>query len=111
MAENESLDMENSRRMKKVCDAFRTGVSCQEVAAEFERALTRGLRESCKQFLKKGAPFGAFLKSRDNPQALRELLRKVRGHDYARLLVEAAAACGPTERDCVAGWIGAVLGG
>jgi hypothetical protein len=109
MAENESLDIDKSNRMKKVCDAFHTGASCQAVAAELERAITRGLRESCKQFLKKDAPFGAFLNNRDNPQALRVLLRQVQGHDYARLFVATAAASGPSERECVAGWINAIL--
>ena len=37
------------------------------------------------------------------------MLRKVQGHDYARLFAEAAAASGPTEKDCVVGLIDGVL--
>lgn len=109
MAENESLDIDKSRRMKKVFDAFRTGTSCQEVAAELGRAITRGLRKALKQFREKGVTLAELLNSRHNPQALRAWLRQVQGHDYARLFVEAAVTSGPTERDCVAGWIDAIL--
>lgn len=109
MAENESLDLDSSPRMRVVFDAFRNGSSCTEVSSKLERALIGGLRKALKQFQEKGVTLADLLKSRDCPQALRQLLRKVQGHDYARLFADAAAASGPTENDCVAGWIEAVL--
>jgi hypothetical protein len=69
----------------------------------------RRARRALKQFREKGVTLADLLKSRDCPQAIRQLLRKVQGHDYARLFAEVAAASGPTEKDCVAGWIDGVL--
>lgn len=109
MAENESLDLGSSPRMRVVFDAFRNGSSCPEVASKLEKALIGGLRNALKQFREKGVTLADLLKSRDCPQAIRQLLRKVQGHDYARLFAEVAAASGPTEKDCVAGWIDGVL--
>lgn len=109
MAENESLDLDSSPRMRVVFDAFQNGASCQEVTSKLENALIGGLRKALKQFQEKGVTLADLLKSRDCPQVLRHLLRKTQGHDYARLFADAAAASGPTEADCVAGWIDAAL--
>ena len=109
MAENESLDLGSSPRMRVVFDAFRNGSSCPEVSSKLERALVGGLRKALQQFREKGVTLADLLKSRDCALALNKLLRKVQGHDYAQHFVDAAATCGPTERDCVAGWIDAVL--
>jgi hypothetical protein len=109
MAENESLDLDSSPRMRVVFDAFRNGASCPEVSSKLEHALIGGLRKALKQFREKGVTLADLLKSRDCPQVLRQLLRKTQGHDYARLFADAAATSGPTETDCVAGWIDAVL--
>ena len=109
MAENESFDLGSSPRMRVVFDAIRNGASCPEVASKLEKALIGGLRKALKQFREKGVTLADLLKGRDCSQALRQLLRKVQGHDYARLFAEAAVASGPTEKDCVAGWIEGVL--
>jgi len=109
MAENESLDLGSSPRMRVVFDAFRSGSSCPEVASKLEKALIGGLRNALKQFREKGVTLADLLKSRDCPQDLRQLLRRTQGHDYVRLFADAAATSGPTETDCVAGWIDAVL--
>lgn len=109
MAENESLDFESSSRVRAVFHAVRNGDSCQEVSSKLEYALLGGLRKALKQFQKKGVTLADLLKSRDCPQNLRQLLRKTQGHDYARLFIDAAAISGPTDTDCLAGWIDAVL--
>jgi hypothetical protein len=103
------LDLGNNPRMRVVLDAFRNGSSCPVVSSKLERALIGGLCKALKQFREKGVTLAVLLKSRDCPQTLRQLLRKVQGHDYARLFADAAATCGPTEKECVAGWINALL--
>ena len=108
MAENESLDLD-SPRMRVVFDAFRNGASCPVVKSKLEIALIGGLRRALKQFREKGVTLADLLESRDCPRALQQLLRKTQGHDYARLFADATAASGPTETDCLAGWIDAVL--
>jgi len=44
MAENESLDLGSSPRMRVVFDAFRNGASCPEATSKLENALIGGLR-------------------------------------------------------------------
>jgi hypothetical protein len=109
MAENESLDVNDSPRMRAVFDALRNGASCTEVSSKLGKALIGGLRKALQQFREKGVTLADLLKSRDCPKDIRQLLRKIQGHDYARLFAAAAAVSGPTETDCVAGWIDAVL--
>jgi hypothetical protein len=109
MAENESLDLDSSPRMRVVFDAILKGASYQEVSSKFENALIGGLRKALKQFQEKGVTLADLLKSRDCPQEFRQLLRKTEGHDYARIFADAATVSGPTETDCLAGWIDAVL--
>jgi hypothetical protein len=109
MAENESLDLDSSPRMRVVFNAFHKGASGQKVVAKLENALIGGLRKALKQFKQKGVLLGDLLKSRDSPQALSDLVRKTEGHDYARLFADAAAISAPTDTDCLAGWINAVL--
>ena len=108
MAENESLDLGSSPRMRVGVRRLPQRVVLHRGLLEARRALISGLRKALKQFQEKGVTLADLLKSRDCPQALRQLLRKAQGHDYARLFAEAAAASGPTEKDCVAGWIDAV---
>lgn len=109
MAENESLDLDSSPRMRMVFNAFRNGASCLVVASKLEKALIAGLRNALKQFRETGVTLTDLLNSRDCAQDLRRLLRKTQGHDYARLFAEVAGVCGPTVTDCIAGWIDAVL--
>ena len=82
MAENESLDLDSSPRMRLVLDAFRKGASCQEVSRRLENALIGGLRKALKQFQEKGVTLADLLKSRGCPQRIRQLLRQAQGHDY-----------------------------
>lgn len=109
MAENESLDLGSSPRMRRVLDAVRNGSTSSEVASKLATALIGGLRSALKQFQRNGVTLADLLKRRDCPQAIRMLVRKVRGHIYARLFAEAATASGPTDRDCLSGWIDSVL--
>lgn len=111
MAENESLDLGGpyAKRWDVVCDHVRKGASPEQVASMVEVALYKALRNALKQCKEKGVTLADLLKSRDCPQTLRQLLRRTQGHDYVRLFADAAAVCGPTEMDCVAGWIDAVL--
>jgi hypothetical protein len=111
MAENECLDLGGSyaKRWDVVCEHVRNGATSEQVASKVEVALYAGLRKALRQFQEKGVTLADLLKSRDCPQALRQLLRKTRGHDYARLFADSAPVSGPTETDCVAGWIDAVL--
>jgi hypothetical protein len=111
MAENESLDLGGpyAKRWDAVCEHIRNGASSEEVASKVEIALYKGLRKALKQFQEKGVTLADLHRSRDRPQDQRQILHKIQGHDYARLFVEAAAVSGPTETDCVAGWIDAVL--
>jgi hypothetical protein len=81
MAGNESLDLGSSTGLRVVLNAFRTGASCQEVSRKLEQALIGGFRRALKQFREKGVTLGELLKCRDNPQSLRELLRRLGGHD------------------------------
>ena len=83
MAENENLDLGKSPRLRTVLDVVQKGSSCQEVALRFEKAFIGGLRAAIRQFQKKGVTLADFLKNRDCPHALAQLLRKVGGHDYA----------------------------
>jgi len=111
MAENESLDLGGpyAKRWDVVCDHVRKGASSAKVASKIEDALYKAFRNALKQFREKGVTLADLLKSRDCPQALRQYLRRTQGHDYVRLFADAATVCGPTETDCVAGWINAVL--
>jgi hypothetical protein len=109
MAENERLDLGSSARMRVVLDAFRNGQFCDEVAAKLRKYLIGGLRKALIELREMGVTLADLLGSRNSPQVLRQLLRKVQGHDYARLFAEVAATAGPTDTDCVTGWIEGIL--
>jgi hypothetical protein len=109
MAENESLDLGKSPRMRVVYDAYRNGASDDEVVGYVAKAVTRGFRNALKEFRAKGVSLSELLKCRNSPRPLQNLLRKLQGHDYARLFVEVVAVSGPTDKDCLAGWIGSVV--
>ena len=111
MAENESLDLGGpyAKRWDPVCEKVRKGESPEQVAAELEKALYRGLAKTLKQIRDRGVTLQELLSSRDSPQRLRQLLGKCLGHDYVRLLIDAAAVSGPNERDCLGTWINAIV--
>jgi hypothetical protein len=109
MAENESLDVCGSLRMRRVSDAFRAGASCEDVSVRLEKAFVGWLRKALKRINGMGVGLRDLLMSRGCPRTLRQLLRKAEGHDCIRLFADAAAVSGPTEKDCVAGWINAGL--
>jgi hypothetical protein len=92
MAENESLDLADSRRWMSAYHAIRHGKSCREVAGKVERSLCGALRAAFKEFAKKGVSLKDLLAARHDPHALHELVRKTRGHDYAQLFYETALA-------------------
>ncbi len=109
MAENESLDLGSSLRLRVVLDVLRNGASCQEVASKLENALIVFLRNARKQFQEKGVTLADLIDARNSPERLRQLIRQTGGHVFARLFADAAAISGPTEKDCVAGWMDAIL--
>ncbi len=71
MAENESLDLGSSPRMRVVFDAFRSGSSCREVASKLEKALVGGIQ--------------LLARHRDEWMKIASAARE-RGHAWARLL-------------------------
>jgi hypothetical protein len=92
MAENESLDLVDSRRWQTAGKAVRQGKSSQEVARTVERCLFGGWRAALKELGKKEVPLKDFLAARHDPNRLQELVKKAKGHDYAVLLRDTALA-------------------
>lgn len=111
MAENESLDLGSpyAKRWEVVCLHICKGASAEQVALKIEDALYKSLRNALKQCKEKGVTLADLLNSRDCPQDLRKLLRATEGHDFVRLFADAAAVYGPTDTECLAGWIDAFL--
>lgn len=92
MAENESLDLADSRRWQLACHAIRQGKSSREVASRVVRGIYSGLRAAFKEFAKKGVTVKDMLAARDDAHGMHGLVKKTRGHDYAQLFAETALA-------------------
>jgi hypothetical protein len=76
MAENESLDLADSRRWQSVYHCVRQEKSSKEVGSRVARCLCRGLRVAIKQFAKEGVSIKDLLAARHDPIALRRLVKK-----------------------------------
>jgi hypothetical protein len=98
VAENESLDLgtRNARRWDKVHNAICEGKPAEIVARLAGKELYAALRRTLKQMAKSGVPIDHFLQARGSPDALRSLVKKAKGHDYAQLLADTAVA----EKSC-----------
>jgi len=112
MAENESLDLGNpgAQRWNQVHDAVRKGQPVVDVAKKVKRKLPAALRKAFKEFAEKGVSFEEFLANRHDPGALRGLVRKCQGHEYAHLFFETAAAeAGSDDQQVVAAFLDAII--
>ncbi len=111
MAENESLDLGSSyaKRWDAAFTAVQNGDPCEKVAPKVSKALYSGLRRALKQFQEKGVTLADLLNARDSRQRLRQLIRQTGGHQYAQLFEAAAHASAPTAKDCLRGWLEAIL--
>jgi hypothetical protein len=111
MAENESLDLGGAyaKRWDASFDAIRKGAPVTDVSRQIEKALCTGLRKALKQVKECGVTLSELLNHRQNRPALREFLQRTHGHDYVQLFAAVAAAGGPSERECLRGWVDAIL--
>ena len=87
MAENESLNLDRTRRWQPVLQAARDGANADELTQLARRCLVRTLQAVQKQI-----PFDALLNAAcNNPDALPDLVRDCKlGRDYARLFQRVA---------------------
>ena len=83
MAENESLDLKSpyAQRWNAVRDATQKGGSPQEVVVVTKANLKRAFRKVLVEFQVCGVTTADFLAARGDSKALRNLLRKAKGHD------------------------------
>jgi hypothetical protein len=111
MAENESLDLGSSyaKRWDVAFTAVQNGDPCEKVAPKVSEALYGGVRRALKQFQENGVTLSDLLNARNSRQSLRQLIRQIEGHQYAQLFEAAAHASGPAAKDCLQGWLEAVL--
>jgi hypothetical protein len=111
MAENESLDLGGpyAQRWNPVANGFKNGDSVDQLCRLVETALRGGLRKVLKQLAEKGVSFAELMRCRHSPTLLKQLLRRLDGHQYARLFESAATASGPTGVDCTRRWIDSIL--
>lgn len=112
MAENESLDLKSpyAQRWNAVRDATQKGGSPQEVVVVTKANLKRAFRKVLVEFQVCGVTTADFLAARGDSKALRNLVRKARGHDYAELLVSVLDSNpGAPNTECLKRWGDAIL--
>jgi hypothetical protein len=112
MAENESLDLGGAyaKRWDVPFESIRKGASFKDAARKVEGALYSGLRKTLQQLSKDyGVSLQDLLTQRHSPQGLRQLIRKTRGHQYVEFFAAAAMASGPSDGECLRGWVEAML--
>jgi hypothetical protein len=88
VAENESLDLGNSRhssRWDEICTGIRDGTPWDKIAPKVSKKLHDALRKVFKQLAKKGVLFEQLLAARESPGALNELVKKSGNQPYAVL--------------------------
>jgi hypothetical protein len=74
MAENESLDLADSKRFLSVYHSVRQGKSIREVADKCQRAICGGLRATFKAWAKKGLSRKDIQAARHDPQSMHDTL-------------------------------------
>lgn len=112
MAENESLDLGGAyaKRWDVPFESIRKGASCKDAARKVEGALYSGLRKTLQQLLKDyGVSLQDLLTQRHSPHSLHQLIRKTRGHQYVEFFAAASAISGPSDGECLRGWVEAIL--
>lgn len=112
MAENESLDLNSpcAQRWNVVRDVIRKGASHPEILAVTRATLRRAVRKVLVELQVYGVTTADFLAARDNPKALRNLLRKAKGHPYAELLIGVLdSSPGIPNTECLKRWGDAIL--
>lgn len=112
MAENESLDLgqPGGQRWKRVLDAVRKMKSPEDIARQVELKLPQALRKAFKEFVECGVPFDEFMRNRDDAKALRRLVRKCDGHEFANLFEQTAAiSVGENDRQLLHSYLDGVL--
>lgn len=112
MAENESLDLGDpgGQRWRHVLDAVRKRKSAKDVAHQVQLKLPKALRKAFKEFTESGVALEQFLKGRNDQTALRQLVRKCDGHEYANLFVETAAiSMGKSDQQLFVSYLNGVL--
>lgn len=111
MAENESLELGGAyaKRWDVPFALVRNGATCGVVSRKMEDALVSGLGKSVDQFREYGVSLRDLLAQRNSRIGLAHLIRKTLGHEYVRLFADAAASSGPSESECLRGWIDAIL--
>jgi hypothetical protein len=88
VAENESLDLGNSRhssRWDEICIGIRDGTPWEKIAPKVSKKLYDALRKVFKQLAKKGVPFEQLIAARESPGTLNELVKKSGNQPYAVL--------------------------
>ncbi len=111
MAENESLDLGSSgaKRWEASFTAMQSRDPCEKVAPKISKALYSGIRKALKEFQEHGVKLADLLNARHSRQQLHQVVRQTAGHQYAQLFESAAHASGPADKDCLRGWVEAVL--
>ena len=88
VAENESLDLGNSRhssRWDEICIGIRDGTPWDKIAPKVSKKLHDALRKVFKQLATKGVLFRQLLAARESPGMLNELVKKSGNQPYAAL--------------------------
>ena len=112
MAENESLDIAapGGQRWKHLLDAVKKRKSNPEIARQVELKLPKALRKAFKEFLECGTSFSDFMASRDDQKAMRKLIRRCDGHEFANLFQQTASVCeGEPDRQLINSYLDGVV--
>ena len=112
MAENESLDLgqPGGQRWKHVLDAVQKRKSPPDIARQVELKLPQALSKALKEFVECDVTFDEFMKSRDDTKALKRLVRKCNGHEFANLFEQTAAiSAGENDRRLLGSFLDGVL--
>jgi hypothetical protein len=105
MAENESLDVQKTRRWQSVWERIEIGASASDVADEFQSCL----RKVFGRLFRLGFPLRAMLESFGDAPSLHEVVRECDGtRDYAQLL-ELAANQGGDPLSITEHWLDSVF--
>lgn len=98
MAENESLDLRQSPRWRKVYRVVADGVMpMDDLEEEFRKALYRTVRESIKQMRDCGVDFAEFLAAvESNADCLQGLVWQCHSPEFAELLADQVPTDAPT---------------
>lgn len=85
--ENESLDLREpgGQRWKHLLSAVRKKLPIEETVRQVELKLPKAIRKAFAEFSECGVSFSELLENRNDAAKLEMLVRKCKGHEYARL--------------------------